>query len=115
AARTLDLPKHAQLREELLNLVVEMTPQGVRVVDKGKIHQDHAVAVRGVVAMLVAASSSRSREISQSWANSDQETLERDFDCGWNSVARRVDDGDGLEDGSRWAALGGLSRRLRTH
>jgi phage terminase large subunit-like protein len=53
AARTLVLPPHARLREELLNLVSEVGPQGVRVVDRGKVHQDHAVAVRGVVAMVV--------------------------------------------------------------
>jgi phage terminase large subunit-like protein len=52
--RTLVLPPHARLREELLNLVVEVTAQGVRVVDRGRIHQDHAVAVRGVVASLAA-------------------------------------------------------------
>ena len=52
SARTLVLPTHARLREELLNLVVELGPQGIRVVDRGRIHQDHAVAVRGVVAML---------------------------------------------------------------
>ena len=40
------------LREELLNLVYEVGPQGVRVIDRGKVHQDHAVAVRGVVASL---------------------------------------------------------------
>ncbi len=50
AARMLVLPPHARLREELLNLVVEVGPQGVRVVDRGSVHQDHAVAVRGVVA-----------------------------------------------------------------
>src|SRR5439155_16928876 len=52
AARTLVLPPHARLREELLNLVYEVGPQGVRVIDRGKVHQDHAVAVRGVVASL---------------------------------------------------------------
>jgi hypothetical protein len=36
------LPPHARLREELLNLV--------RVVDRGQVHQDHCVAIRGVVA-----------------------------------------------------------------
>jgi hypothetical protein len=51
-AHTVVLPKHARLREELLNLTVEMTSQGIRVLDKGSVHQDHAVAVRGVVAML---------------------------------------------------------------
>jgi len=52
AGRTLVLPPHARLREELLNLVVEMGPTGVRVIDKVQIHQDHAVAVRGVAASL---------------------------------------------------------------
>ena len=55
AARTLVLPPHARLREELLNLVYEVGPQGVRVIDRGKVHQDHAVAVRGVVASLAQA------------------------------------------------------------
>ncbi len=52
ASRTLVLPPHARLREELLNLTVEIGPQGARVIDKGGIHQDHAVAVRLAVAML---------------------------------------------------------------
>lgn len=52
SARTIQIPPHARLREELLNLTVELGPRGVRVVDKGQVHQDHAVAVRGVVAML---------------------------------------------------------------
>jgi Terminase large subunit, ATPase domain len=52
ATGTIALPPHARLREELLNLVVEMGPTGVKVVDRGKVHQDHAVAVRGVVAQL---------------------------------------------------------------
>jgi hypothetical protein len=29
-----------------------MGPTGVRVTDRGKVHQDHAVAVRGIVAQL---------------------------------------------------------------
>ena len=29
---------------------LELGPTGVRVLDRGKVHQDHAVAVRGVVA-----------------------------------------------------------------
>jgi len=49
---TLVLPVHARLREELLGLVVEMGSHGVKVVDRGKVHQDHAVAVRGVCAQL---------------------------------------------------------------
>jgi hypothetical protein len=50
--RTILLPRHARLREDLLNLQYEVTASGIRVTDKGKIHQDHAVAVRGVVAAL---------------------------------------------------------------
>jgi hypothetical protein len=57
STRTLVLPRHEQLREELLGLVYEVGPQGVRVVDRGRVHQDHAVAVRGVVAMLGQAAS----------------------------------------------------------
>jgi len=52
SSRTLVLPPHERLREELLGLVVELGPQGVRVVDRGGVHQDHAVAVRGIVAGL---------------------------------------------------------------
>lgn len=51
AARLVLFP-HARLREELLNLTVEVGPTGAKVVDRGKVHQDHAVAVRGVVASL---------------------------------------------------------------
>jgi hypothetical protein len=43
---------HGRLREELMNLVYELGPQGVKVIDRGKVHQDHAVALRGVCAML---------------------------------------------------------------
>jgi hypothetical protein len=49
---TLVLPRHPRLREELLNLSVELTQYGVRVIDRGSVHQDHAVAVRLVVAAL---------------------------------------------------------------
>lgn len=45
-------PRHARLREELLNLVVAVGPQGVRVIDRGQVHHDHGVAVRGVCASL---------------------------------------------------------------
>ena len=55
AARTLVLPPHARLRDELLNLSYELGPTGIRVVDRGAVHQDHAVAVRGVVAALATA------------------------------------------------------------
>ncbi len=55
ATRTLVLPPHARLREELLGLVYEVGAQGVRVVDRGAVHQDHAVCVRGVVAALAKA------------------------------------------------------------
>jgi len=53
AARTLVLPPHARLREDLLDLVVDLGPTGVKVIDRGQVHQDHAVAVRGVVATLL--------------------------------------------------------------
>ena len=52
AAGTLELFPHARLREELLNLTVEVGPAGAKVIDKGRVHQDHAVAVRGVCASL---------------------------------------------------------------
>jgi hypothetical protein len=52
SSRTIALPRHERLRDELLGLVYEVGPRGVRVVDKGRVHQDHAVAVRGVVASL---------------------------------------------------------------
>jgi hypothetical protein len=52
SSRTLRLFPHARLREELLNLTYEVGPSGVRVIDKGRIHQDHAVVVRGIVAGL---------------------------------------------------------------
>jgi hypothetical protein len=52
SSRTLVLPPQVRLREELLNLVVELGPTGVKVIDRGQVHQDHAVAVRGVCASL---------------------------------------------------------------
>jgi hypothetical protein len=52
AYRRLILPPHARLREELLSLSYEVGSQGVRVVDRGAVHQDHAVAVRMAVASL---------------------------------------------------------------
>ncbi len=52
AERSLILPPHERLREELLNLTYEVTSTGVRVVDRGKIHQDHAVVVRMLCAAL---------------------------------------------------------------
>jgi hypothetical protein len=52
SSRTVRLFPHARLREELLNLSVELGPSGVKVIDKGRIHQDHAVVVRGIVAGL---------------------------------------------------------------
>ena len=53
ASHRLILPPHERLREELLNLTYEVGPSGIRVIDKGSVHQDHAVAVRGVVAGLM--------------------------------------------------------------
>jgi hypothetical protein len=55
SSRTIILPKHERLCEELLNLTVDLGPQGVRLLDRGKVHQDHAVSVRGVVAGLTTA------------------------------------------------------------
>ena len=52
AAATLVLFPHSRLREELLNLTVEVGPSGARVADRGRVHQDHAVAVRGLCASL---------------------------------------------------------------
>jgi phage terminase large subunit-like protein len=52
ATRSLVLFPHAALREELLNLKYEIGPTGAKVTDKGRIHQDHAVATRGVTATL---------------------------------------------------------------
>src|SRR5439155_22371413 len=42
---TLQLFPHARLREELLNLTVEVGPTGAKVIDRGRVHQDHAVSV----------------------------------------------------------------------
>jgi hypothetical protein len=52
--RTLVLPSHARLREELLNLTYEVGATGIRVVDRGAVHQDHAVAVRMLCAAYAA-------------------------------------------------------------
>ena len=41
-----------RLREELLGLTVEIGATGAKVIDRGRAHQDHAVALRGVVASL---------------------------------------------------------------
>jgi hypothetical protein len=51
-SRRLVLPVHARLREELLNLTVEIGPAGPKVIDRGQIHQDHAVVVRMLTAAL---------------------------------------------------------------
>jgi hypothetical protein len=52
ASRRLVLPVHPRLREELLNLSVEMGPTGIRVTDRGSVHQDHAVVVRMLASAL---------------------------------------------------------------
>jgi hypothetical protein len=54
SSRMLALFPHDRLREELLNLTYEVGPSGVRVIDKGQIHQDHAVVLRGICAGLTA-------------------------------------------------------------
>jgi hypothetical protein len=51
-AKRLVVPPHARLREELLGLTVEATATGMRVTDRGEIHQDHAVVCRMLVARL---------------------------------------------------------------
>jgi len=55
--RTLILPRHLQLREELLGLSYEVGPMGVKVTDRTAVHQDHAVVVRMLVAALADAGS----------------------------------------------------------
>jgi len=52
STRTLVLPAHPRLREELLGLSYEVGPTGVRVTDRSAVHQDHAVVVRMLVAAL---------------------------------------------------------------
>ncbi|NIN66976.1 MAG: hypothetical protein GTO63_20235 [Anaerolineae bacterium] len=42
---------HEQLRKELLNLNIENTPDGFKVTDPGKIHQDHAIGLAGSALM----------------------------------------------------------------
>jgi len=49
---TLVMFPHARLREELLNLTVEVTATGAKIIDRGRVHQDHATSLRGVVASL---------------------------------------------------------------
>ena len=71
ASRTLVLFPHARLREELLNLVYEVGPAGVKVIDRGRVHQDHAVAVRGAVAMLAASGANLTATLN--WAISQRE------------------------------------------
>jgi hypothetical protein len=61
STRTLVLPPHARLREELLNLAYDIGPHGMRVIDRGQVHQDHAVAVRGVCASLVSTTADHER------------------------------------------------------
>ncbi len=52
-ARALVLPPHPRLREELLGLSVEVKETGIKVTDRGPVHQDHAVVVRMIAAALV--------------------------------------------------------------
>lgn len=52
ANRTIVLPRPARLREELLGLQYEVTATGIRVSDRGAVHQDHATVVRMLCAML---------------------------------------------------------------
>ncbi len=50
--RSLIIPHHPQLRNELLGLTWEATSQGMRVVDKGRAHQDVGVTLRMIVAIV---------------------------------------------------------------
>ncbi len=50
--RSLIIPHHPQLRNELLGLTWEATAQGMKVVDKGRAHQDIAVTLRMIVAIV---------------------------------------------------------------
>jgi hypothetical protein len=51
-AGTVDLPNDAKLRQQLLTLTIRSTPTGWKVEDVPSIHNDRAVAVAGVVAMV---------------------------------------------------------------
>jgi phage terminase large subunit-like protein len=86
SSRTIVLPKHERLREELLNLTVDLGPHGVRLIDRGKVHQDHAVAIRGVVAGLtmarhlaspefIAACLAAGSEVASPWASAPLATV----------------------------------------
>src|SRR5262249_21681068 len=45
-SRRIVTPANPELREELLGLSYDLTPSGIRVVDRGKAHQDRSVAIR---------------------------------------------------------------------
>jgi hypothetical protein len=62
ASRRIVLPPHERLRAELLNLSAEMTPSGLRVTDRGSVHQDHAVIVR-----MLASALAETREPAHIW------------------------------------------------
>ena len=57
--------------QQKARLVYEVGPAGVKVIDRGKVHQDHAVAVRGAVAMLAASGADLTASLN--WAVSQHE------------------------------------------
>lgn len=70
AAGTLVLPPHPRLREELLGLSYEVGATGVKVTDRGAVHQDHAVVVRMIVAALAARGPVVDAAAAMAWAAS---------------------------------------------
>ena len=79
AAVAVVLPAHARLREELLGLVYEVTASGVRVVDRGRVHQDHAVCLRMVCAMLHDHGEMLPDEYTQPWAAGRRPLMEQEL------------------------------------
>jgi hypothetical protein len=81
--RTLVLPPHRRLREELLNLIYEVGPTGVRVSDPGEIHQDHATVLRMIVAAFTDDGRANDLGISiGAWDSDRRSLLEVGFDDG---------------------------------
>ncbi len=100
SSHTLVLYPHARLREELLGLVYEVGPQGVRVLERGGIHQDHAVCVRGVVALLAQRGQYEELRFLGAAAETPHAPRPRSLDF-WQRRARRLDPGEPAEDLSR--------------
>jgi hypothetical protein len=90
AERTIILPPHERLREELVSLTYEVGATGIRVIDKGRIHQDHAVVVRMLAAMLSPFTESVALPSTQTYDVLKQE--------GCIALARELDIGFAIED-----------------